>query len=119
MTEDAHMRLDIVQPFARLIRELSPFIQNVPDSDGHSGATDHTHAREPALFKLVDIAGDGDHRSNPLQLTDHTEVADITGVQDGCDARKVLDEGRVEEAMRIGDHTDTDLPPGFHGVATG
>ena len=119
VAEYTDVGLFLVQPLFCFQCQHPALEQDVADSNRHPGATDHTHTWEPALFKLIDIAGDGNDRSDPLELTDYTEIADITGVQDGCDTREVFDECRIEEAMRIGNHTDTGLPPGVHGVATG
>ena len=110
MAEYTDVGLFFVQPRSCFHCQHPAREQDVADSNRHSGATDHAHAREPALFKLIDIAGDGNDRSDPLELTDYMEVADITGVQDGCDTREMLNDRLIKPTMSIGDDADVRRP---------
>ena len=53
-----------------------------------AGQFDHGLGLRSALFKIVDVAGDGGDRSDLLQLFDHRLIADIPGVANVIDPFK-------------------------------
>lgn len=119
MAEDADMGLCVVQPFARLIREMSLLKQNVPYGDGRAGAPDDAHARESAPLKVIDVTRHRNDRCDLLEPPDDVRIPDVAGVENGRHAGKMLGERRIEEPMRIGNHADTSEALWFHGAATG
>lgn len=119
MAEDADMGLNTVQPFACLICEASALEQDMLYRNGHSGAPDDAHARESTLLKVIDVSRNCNDRCDLLELPNDAGIADVAGMENGRDAGKMLDERRIEEPVRIGNHADTSEALWFHGTGTG
>ena len=89
------------------------------DGDGRAGAPDDAHAGESAPLKVIDVTRHRNDRCDLLEPPDHVRIPDVAGVENGRYAGKMLDERRIEEPMRIGNHADTSEALWFHGAATG
>ena len=54
-----------------------------------------------------------------LQLFDHGPIANVPGVENVIDASEVSPDGRIEQAVGIGNDADQNGSPLVHGAATG
>ena len=115
-----HRRRAVLCPTNSCFHRQHPALeQDVADSNRHPGTTDHARPRKAAFLEFIGIARHGDDRSNPFELPNDLRIADITGVQDGCDTREMLNDRPIKPAMSIGDDADVRLTLGDHGAATG
>jgi hypothetical protein len=119
MAKDADVRSFAIQKGSSGLREFPAFIQNMTDGDTAACQFDHGPGRKSALFLIVDVAGDGRDRSDLLQLFNHGLIANVPGVEDMIDASEVSPDGRIEQAMGIGNHSDSNGSALVHGAATG
>lgn len=119
VAKHADIGLLFLQPFERLIRKMASLIQYMPDRDGDSGSPDDAQAGQPALLKAIDVSRHGNDRRNPLELPDDSRAADVAGMKNGRHAGKVLDKRRIEQPVRVGNHTESHNAPATHGAAAG
>lgn len=119
VAEDADIGPLLVEPLSRLFREPPALEENMPHRNGHPGSPDDPLARESTLLKVIDVSRNCNDRRNPSELQDDIGIADIAGMENGRHAGKVLDERRIEEPMRIGNHPDAHDAALTHGTATG
>jgi hypothetical protein len=106
MAKDTDVRPGPIKKGSPVFGQLSSFIQNVADRDLPTGDRNHCLWWKSALFVSIDVAGDGGHRSNRLQLLNHGSLADVTGVNNMIHIPKILWDGWIKKTMRIGKHTD-------------
>jgi hypothetical protein len=90
-------------------------------TDGNAAACqfDHGLGRISALFFIIDVARDGGDRSDLLQLFDHGPIANVPGVENVIDASEMSPDGRIEQAVGIGNDADPNGAPLVYGTATG
>ena len=119
MTKDAEVWLAFLEKHSSVLREFPAFIQNMKDGDTAACQFDHGLWWKPALFLIVDVAGDGGDRSDLLQLFNHGLIANIPGVENVIDASEMSPDGPIEQAMGIGNHSDSNGSALVHGAATG
>jgi len=119
MTKDADVRSFAIQKGSSVLRELPAFVQNMTDGDAAACQFDHGLWWKPALFLIVDVAGDGGDRSDLLQLFNHGLIANVPGVENMIDASEMSSNRRIESAMGIGNHSDSNGSALVHGAATG
>lgn len=119
VAEYTDVGLFLVQPRSCFHCQLSALKQDVADSNRHPGATDHARPGEAAFLESIGVARHGDDRGDLQELPNDVRVADVAGMEDGCDTREVRNDRLIEQAMRIGDDADVRLALGDHGAATG
>jgi hypothetical protein len=119
VAKDADVRLFAIQKGSSVLREFPAFIQNMTDDDAAACQFDHGLGRKSALFFIIDVAGDGGDRSDLLQLFNHGLIANIPGVENVIDASEMSPDGPIEQAMGIGNHSDSNGSALVHGAATG
>src|SRR6267143_497913 len=107
-----------IQKGLAVLRELPTFIQNMTDGDAAACQLDHGLGRISALF-TIDVAGDGGDQSHLLQLFDHGPIANVPGVENVIDASEMSPDGRIEQAVGIGNDADPNVSVVVHGTATG
>lgn len=117
MTEDTNVRSSAIQKCSSFFRELSSFIDDMTNGDYTAGQLNRGLKGETTSFIPIDIAADGRHGSNRFKLFDDASPADITGVNNMIHAMEMAHDCRVEQAMRIGNHTDADCAGAVHGLA--
>ncbi len=119
VAEYTDVGLFLVQPRSCFHCQLPALKQDVADSNRHPGATDDARPGEAAFLESIGVARHGDDRGDLLELPNDVRVADVAGMEDGCDTREVRNDRLIEQAMRIGDDADVRLALGDHGAATG
>jgi hypothetical protein len=119
VAKDADVRSFAIQKGSTVFCELPAFIQNMTDGDAAACQFDHGLERKSALFIIIDIAGDGRDRSDLLQLFNHGLIANVPGVENVIDASEMSPDGRIEQAMGIGNYSDSNGSALVHGAATG
>lgn len=119
VAEYTDVGLFLVQPRSCFHCQLSALKQDVADSNRHPGATDHARPGEAAFLESIDVARHGDDRGDLQELPNDVRVADVAGMEDGCDTREVRNDRLIEQAMRIGDDADVRQALGGHGATTG
>ena len=119
VAEDADVELFFVQPRHCFHGQLPALEQDVADSNRHSGTTDHARPGEAAFFEFIDVARHGNDRGDPPELPNDVRVADVAGMEDGCDTREVLNDRLIKQSMSIGDDADTSEALWFHGTGIG
>ena len=88
------------------------------DGDAATCQLDHGFGWKPVLF-IIDVTGDSDNWRNLLQLFDHRLIANIPSVEYVIDPFEMSPDGRIEQAMGIGNHSDPNGSPLIHGAAIG
>jgi hypothetical protein len=119
MTKDADVWSFAIQKGSPVLRELPAFIQNMTDGDAAACQFDHGLGRKSALFIIIDVAGDGGDWRDLLQLFDHRPIANVPGVENVIDTSEVSPDGRIEQTVGVGNHSDPNGSALLHGVATG
>lgn len=119
VTEDADIRLFTIQKGSTVFCELPALIYHMAESDADSKECHHSFRWKPTLLVPIDVAGDGGDWRNLLQLFDDGPIANVPGVENVSDASEVSPDGRIEQAMGIGDHAEPNGSPLVHGTATG
>ena len=119
VTEDADIRLFTIQKGSTVFCELPTLIYHMAESDADSKECHHSFRWKPTLLVPINVAGDGGDRSDLLQLFNHGLIANIPGVENMIDASEVSPDGRIESAMGIGNHSDSNGSTLVHWAATG
>jgi hypothetical protein len=119
VTEDADIRLFTIQKGSPVSCELPAFIHHMPESNTDSKECHHSFRWKPTLFVPVDVAGDGGDRRDLLQLFDYGPITNVPGVENVIDASEMSPDGRIEQAMGIGNYSDSNGSALVHGAATG
>jgi hypothetical protein len=119
VAKDADIRSFAIQKGSPVFRELPDFIQNMTDGDAVACQFDHGLGRKSSPFIIVDVAKDGGDRRDLLQLFNHGSIADVSGVENVIDASEVSPDGRIKQAMGVGNHSDTNGSAVVHGAMTG
>ena len=88
MAKDADVRLFALKKRSPVLRELPAFVQEMTNGDAEACQFDHGLGRRSALT-IIDITGNGDDRSDLLQLFDHGPIANVSGVENVIDAFKM------------------------------
>ena len=96
MTKDAEVWLAFLEKHSSVLREFPAFIQNMTDGDTAACQFDHGLGQKPALFLIVDIAGDGGDWRDLLQLFNHGLITNIPGVENVIDAFKMSSNRWIE-----------------------
>ena len=88
-------------------------------TDGNAATRqfDHGLGRESALV-IIDVAQDSGDRSNLLQLFDHGTIANVPGMDNVIDASEMSPDGRIEQTVGVGNHSDPNGSLLIHGAAT-
>ena len=81
MAKDAEVRLGFLNKCSSVLRQLPAFIQHMTDGDAAARQFDHDLGRKSALFRIIDVAGDGGYGSDGSKLLDDGEPADIAGAK--------------------------------------
>ena len=108
VTKDADVWLHAVQENLSFSCKFSTYVQNMANGNSDSRQFDERLRRKAALLVPIDVTGNRRHRSDSLEVIDNGGLADITGMHDMIDVLEMLQNCRVEQAMRIGDDSDTD-----------
>lgn len=119
MTEDADIRLLLVQPNLSRCGKFLPFIQLMTKANCNSCSTNQGLPRKPAFLIAINIPGYSRYRRNLLQLLDDASASDIPCMQNLGHPRKVFSNGRVEQAVGIGNDANADCACAAHGSTTG
>jgi len=119
MAKEADVRPFAIQKGSSVLREFPAFIQYMTDGDAAACQFDHGLGRKSALFIIIDVAGDGGDWRDLLQLFDDGPIANVPGVENVIDASEVSPDGRIEQAMGVGNHSDPNGSALVNGVATG
>jgi hypothetical protein len=96
VAKDADVRSFAIQKGSSVFREFPAFIQNMTDGDTAACQFDHGLWWKPALFLIVDVAGDGGDWRDLLQLFNHGLIANIPGVENVIDAFKMSSNRWIE-----------------------
>ena len=96
VAEDAEVWLVFLEERSSFLRQLPAFVQNMTDGDAAACQFDHDLGWKSALFIIVDVAGDGGDRSDPLQLFDHGPITYVPGVENMIDPFKMSSNRRIE-----------------------
>jgi hypothetical protein len=119
VSKDADIWMFTLQERPPFFGHLPAFIQYMTDGNAAAFQLNHGLGRKSALFIIVDVAGDGGDWRDLLQLFDHGPVANITGAENVIDTSEVSPDGRIEQAVGVGNHSDPNGFPLVHGTATG
>lgn len=120
MAKDTDVRPRTIEKGLSFFDQLSALKDNMSDRDAETIQLDDGLSRKATLFVPIRIAGHGSHGSNHLKLIDNQSIADIAGMNNVIHATKVTHDRWIEQAMRIGNHTNTDPLYGTHrGVLLG
>jgi hypothetical protein len=89
------------------------------DGDAAACQLDHGLGRKYALFTIIDVAGNGCDWRDLFQLLDDRLLTNVPGVENVIDVSEVSPDGRIEQAMGIGNHSDQNVSALIHGAAAG
>lgn len=106
VAKDANVRLFLVQKNPSFFRQLPAFVQNMTDRDAAACQFDHSLRRKYAKFTCIDVAGHGGDWRDLFQLLDDGPLANVPCVENVIDVSEVPPNGRIEQAMGIGNHSD-------------
>ena len=119
VSEDTDIGLRLIQPGQRFLRYAPFFIQHVAQRDLASPSAHKEAPGKSALFVVVHITGHHRERRELFQVLEYGVVSNVSSVQDFGHTRKISLDSRIIQSVRIGNHSNTKLPPPFYGAATG
>jgi hypothetical protein len=119
MAKDADIRVGFLEKRSTALCELPALIQNMTDRNAAACQFDYGLGRKYVLFTIIDVAGNGGERRDLFQLLDDRPLANIPGVENVIDVSEVSPNGRIEQAMGIGNHSDQNAFALVHGAAAG
>ncbi|HRI39596.1 MAG TPA: hypothetical protein PLO50_13655 [Nitrospira sp.] len=108
MTKDANVRPSAIKKSSPFVREFAARIQNMPDGNPKPCELDDRLRQDTALLVSVNIAGNRRHGSDVFQTFDNCRFADITSMNDVIGMLKMPHKCGIEQAVRVGDDSDTD-----------
>ena len=117
--EDTDIGLRLIQPGQRFLHDAPFFIQHVAQCDLASPPAHKDTTGESALFVVIHITGYHRERRQLFQVLEYSVVSNVSRVQDFRHTRKVSLDSRIIKSVRIGNHSNTKLPPSFYGATTG
>ena len=116
MAENTDVWSSAIKKHSSFFREFAVRIQNVPNGNPEACELNHRLRLKTARSISIDIAGNHRHRSDALQVINDGGLADITGMNDMIDILEVLQDCRIEQAVRVGDDSNTDGSCPTHGA---
>ena len=119
MAKYTDIRLFALKKGSSVLCQLPTFIQNMTDGNADARQLNHGFGWQSALFIFINVAQDGCGRSDLLQFFDHRPVTDVPGVENVIDASEVSLDGRIEQAVGVGDHSNSNGSLLLHSPATG
>jgi hypothetical protein len=119
VTKDTDIRVGFLEKRSTALCELPALIQNMTDGNAAACQFDYGLGRKYVLFTIIDVAGNGGDRRDLFQLLDDRPLADVPGVENVIDVSEVSPNGRIEQAMGIGNHSDQNVSALIHGATAG